>query len=149
LTKDADRSSFFIALVGVDVLVGLADAVSGPYIALFLVDEARPTLVSLGETGDFVFGLKKRLPCGFKRSASPNVSPGPSQAIEIIGREILPFRVLLCFQELGPILISPLSASTLSQPASVLARGPRLQGDTGIIAGISWKGKLFLLFLIP
>lgn len=41
LTTDADRSSFFIALVVVDVLVGLADAISGPYIVLFLVDEAR------------------------------------------------------------------------------------------------------------
>src|SRR6185437_13901994 len=40
LTTDADRSSFFIALVAVDVLAGLADAVSGPYIVLFLVDQA-------------------------------------------------------------------------------------------------------------
>jgi len=47
LTKDADRSSFFIALVIVDVLVGLADAVSGPYIVLFLVDEARLGPLSL------------------------------------------------------------------------------------------------------
>ena len=37
---DADRSAFFIALVAVDVLVGLADAVSGPYTVLFLVDQA-------------------------------------------------------------------------------------------------------------
>jgi hypothetical protein len=37
---DADRSAFFIALVAVDVLVGLADAVSGPYAVLFLVDQA-------------------------------------------------------------------------------------------------------------
>ena len=41
LTTDADRSPFFIALVVVDVLVGLSDAISGPYIVLFLVDEAR------------------------------------------------------------------------------------------------------------
>ncbi len=41
MTTDADRSSFFIALVVVDVLAGLADAISGPYIVLFLVDEAR------------------------------------------------------------------------------------------------------------
>ncbi len=40
MTKDADRSSFFIALVVVDVLVGLADAISGPYIVLFLVNQA-------------------------------------------------------------------------------------------------------------
>ncbi len=41
MTTDVDRSSFFIALVVVDVLVGLSDAISGPYIVLFLVDEAR------------------------------------------------------------------------------------------------------------
>ena len=47
MTTDADRSSFFIALVVVDVLVGLADAISGPYIVLFLVDEARLSPLSL------------------------------------------------------------------------------------------------------
>jgi len=47
LTTDADRSSFFIALVIVDVLVGLADAVSGPYVVLFLVDEAHLGPLSL------------------------------------------------------------------------------------------------------
>jgi hypothetical protein len=41
LTTHADRSSFFIALVVVDIFVGLADAITGPYIVLFLVDEAR------------------------------------------------------------------------------------------------------------
>ena len=40
LTTDADRSSFFIALVVVDIFVGLSDAISGPYIVLFLVDKA-------------------------------------------------------------------------------------------------------------
>lgn len=35
---DRDRSSFFVALVVVDVLAGLADAISGPYVVLFLVD---------------------------------------------------------------------------------------------------------------
>ncbi|HEY6519514.1 MAG TPA: MFS transporter [Roseiarcus sp.] len=40
MTTDADRSSFFIALVVVDIFVGLADAISGPYIVLFLVDRA-------------------------------------------------------------------------------------------------------------
>ena len=40
MTPDADRSSFFIALVVVDVFVGLADALSGTYIVLFLVGEA-------------------------------------------------------------------------------------------------------------
>jgi SET family sugar efflux transporter-like MFS transporter len=41
LKPDVDPSSFFIALVFVDVLVGLADAMSGPYVVLFLVDQAR------------------------------------------------------------------------------------------------------------
>ncbi len=40
MTRDADRSAFFIALVVVDVLVGLADAISGPYAVLFLVNQA-------------------------------------------------------------------------------------------------------------
>jgi MFS transporter, SET family, sugar efflux transporter len=41
LSTDADRSSFFIALVIADVLAGVADAISGPYVVLFLVDQAR------------------------------------------------------------------------------------------------------------
>jgi MFS transporter, SET family, sugar efflux transporter len=40
LTTDADRSSLFIGLVIVDIFVGLADAITGPYIVLFLVDQA-------------------------------------------------------------------------------------------------------------
>ena len=47
MTTDADRSSFFIALVVVDVFVGLADAISGPYIVLFLVDQAGLGPISL------------------------------------------------------------------------------------------------------
>jgi SET family sugar efflux transporter-like MFS transporter len=47
LTTDADRSSFFITLVVVDVLSGLSDAISGPYIVLFLVDEAHLGPLSL------------------------------------------------------------------------------------------------------
>jgi hypothetical protein len=39
LTMDADRSAFFIALVVVDVFIALADAISGPYTVLFLVDQ--------------------------------------------------------------------------------------------------------------
>jgi SET family sugar efflux transporter-like MFS transporter len=47
LTTDVDRSAFFIALVVVDVLAGLADAISGPYIVLFLVDGAHLGPLSL------------------------------------------------------------------------------------------------------
>lgn len=38
-TADARRSQFFVALVIVDVLSGLADSLSGPYLILFLVNE--------------------------------------------------------------------------------------------------------------
>jgi SET family sugar efflux transporter-like MFS transporter len=48
LTTDADRSSFFIGLVIVDIFVGLADAISLPYIVLFLVDKAGLSPLSLG-----------------------------------------------------------------------------------------------------
>jgi len=47
LTTDADRSSFFIALVIVDIFVGLADSISLPYIVLFLVDQAGLSPLSL------------------------------------------------------------------------------------------------------
>jgi hypothetical protein len=48
LPTDADRSSFFIGLVIVDIFVGLADAISLPYIVLFLVDKAALSPLSLG-----------------------------------------------------------------------------------------------------
>src|SRR5262249_646046 len=48
LTPYADRSSFFVALVVVDVLAGLADAMSGPYLVLFLVDQAHLSPLLLG-----------------------------------------------------------------------------------------------------
>ena len=48
MTTAVDRSSFFIALVVVDVLAGLADAMSGPYIVLFLVDQAHLSPLLLG-----------------------------------------------------------------------------------------------------
>ena len=38
-TADVRRSSFLVALVVVDVLAGLADALTGPFLVLFLVDE--------------------------------------------------------------------------------------------------------------
>jgi MFS transporter, SET family, sugar efflux transporter len=47
LTTDADRSSFFIALVVVDIFVGLADSISLPYIVLFFVDQAGFSPLSL------------------------------------------------------------------------------------------------------
>jgi SET family sugar efflux transporter-like MFS transporter len=47
LTTDADRSSFFIALVVVDIFVGLSDSISLPYIVLFFVDQAGFSPLSL------------------------------------------------------------------------------------------------------
>jgi MFS transporter, SET family, sugar efflux transporter len=59
LTPHAERSSFFVALVVVDVLAGLADAMSGPYIVLFLVDQARlsPLLLSVILTARALAGI--------------------------------------------------------------------------------------------
>ena len=59
MTPHADRSSFFVALVVVDVLAGLADAMSGPYIVLFLVDQARlsPLLLSVILTARALAGI--------------------------------------------------------------------------------------------
>src|ERR1700722_20242670 len=59
LTTHADRSSFFIALVVVDVLAGLADAMSGPYLVLFLVAQGRlsPLLLSAVLTARAVAGI--------------------------------------------------------------------------------------------
>ena len=48
MKAESDRSSFFVALVVVDVMVGLADAMSIPYFALFLVDQARLAPLWLG-----------------------------------------------------------------------------------------------------
>ena len=47
MTTDADRSSFFIALVVVDIFVGFADSLSLPYMVLFFVDEAGMSPLSL------------------------------------------------------------------------------------------------------
>ena len=59
LTTHADRSPFFIALVIVDVLAALADAISGPYFVLFLVDQARlsPLLLSAVLTARALAGI--------------------------------------------------------------------------------------------
>ena len=59
MTPHAERSSFFVALVVVDVLAGLADAMSGPYIVLFLVDQAHlsPLLLSVILTARALAGI--------------------------------------------------------------------------------------------
>ena len=48
LTAEARRSSFFVALVVVDVLAGLADSLTGPYLVLYLVDELGLSPLKLG-----------------------------------------------------------------------------------------------------
>jgi SET family sugar efflux transporter-like MFS transporter len=63
LTTDADRSSFFIALVIVDIFAGLADSISLPYIVLFFVDQAGFSPLSLSAiltaraVGSIVFSM--------------------------------------------------------------------------------------------
>jgi MFS transporter, SET family, sugar efflux transporter len=77
LTTDADRSSFFIALVVIDVLVGLADAISGPYTVLFLVDEVHlgPFLLSAILTARAVSGIAFGVALGAWFDKKPSVTP--------------------------------------------------------------------------
>ena len=48
LTVETRRSSFFVALVIVDVLAGLADLLTGPYLVLYLVNELGLSPLELG-----------------------------------------------------------------------------------------------------
>ena len=63
MTTDADRSSFFIGLVVIDIFVGLADAISLPYMVLFFVDQAAFSPLLLGAilttraVGSIVFSM--------------------------------------------------------------------------------------------
>ena len=77
MTTHADRSSFFVALVVVDVLAGLADAISGPYLVLFLVDQARlsPLLLSAVLTARAVAGIAFATGFGGWVDRKPSVAP--------------------------------------------------------------------------
>jgi MFS transporter, SET family, sugar efflux transporter len=77
LTTAVDRSSFFIALVVVDVLAGLADAISGPYLVLFLVDEAHlsPLLLSVVLTARALAGIAFATGFGGWVDRKPSVAP--------------------------------------------------------------------------
>ena len=77
MTPHADRSSFFIALVVVDVLAGLADAISGPYVVLFLVDRAglSPILLSVILTARALAGIAFATGFGGWVDRKPSVGP--------------------------------------------------------------------------
>ena len=77
MTTHADRSSFFVALVVVDVLAGLADAMSGPYLVLFLVDQAHlsPLLLSAVLTARAVAGIAFATGLGGWVDRKPGVAP--------------------------------------------------------------------------
>jgi SET family sugar efflux transporter-like MFS transporter len=77
LTTHADRSSFFVALVVVDVLAALADAISGPYLVLFLVDQAglSPLLLSVVLTARAVAGIAFATVFGGWIDRKPSVAP--------------------------------------------------------------------------
>ncbi len=59
MSTDAERSSFFVALVIVDVLAGFADAMSGPYLVLYLVEKVglSPLLLSVVLTARALSGI--------------------------------------------------------------------------------------------
>jgi SET family sugar efflux transporter-like MFS transporter len=77
LPTAVDRSSFFIALVVVDVLAGLADAISGPYTVLFLVDQARlsPLLLGVILTARALAGIAFATGLGGWIDRKPSVAP--------------------------------------------------------------------------
>ncbi len=125
MTTDVDRSAFFIALVVVDVLAGLADAISGPYIVLFLVDQARlgPLLLSAVLTARALGGIA--FATGFGAWLDRRTSVGPlllALAGSSLGYALLAFTTdfaVLLFIAAIPIAIG---AAGFSQSIALVKR---------------------------
>ena len=126
LTTHAERSSFFIALVVVDVLAGLADAMSGPYLVLFLVDQARlsPLLLSAVLTARAVAGIAFATGLGGWVDRRTSVAPLLlALAGSSIGYALLGFTtdfVLLLVIAALPVAIG---AAVFSQSIALVRRG--------------------------
>ena len=126
LATHADRSSFFIALVVVDVLAGLADAMSGPYLVLFLVDQARlsPLLLSAVLTARAVAGIAFATGLGGWVDRKPGVAPlllalaGSSVGYALLGFTTN-FALLLVIAAI-PVAIG---AAVFSQSIALVRRG--------------------------
>jgi len=122
----ADRSSFFIALVAIDVLAGLADAVSGPYIVLFLVDQAHlsPVLLSAVLTARAVAGIA--FATGFGAWADRKTTIAPllmALAGSAIGYALLGFTTRFALLMVIAALPLAIGAATFSQSIALAKRG--------------------------
>jgi MFS transporter, SET family, sugar efflux transporter len=125
LTTAVDRSSFFIALVVVDVLAGLADAISGPYLVLFLVDQAHlsPLSLSVVLTARALAGIA--FAAGFggwvdrKPSAAPLLIALAGSAVGYASLGFTRDFALLIVIAAGPVAVS---AAAFSQSIALVRR---------------------------
>jgi SET family sugar efflux transporter-like MFS transporter len=125
LTTDVDRSAFFIALVVVDVLAGLADAISGPYIVLFLVDQARlgPLLLSAILTARALGGIA--FATGFGAWVDKRTSVGPlllALAGSSLGYALLAFTTDFAVLLLIAAIPIAIGAAAFSQSIALVKR---------------------------
>jgi len=125
LTTDVDRSAFFIALVVVDVLAGLADAISGPYIVLFLVDQARlgPLLLSAILTARALGGIA--FATGFGAWVDRRTSVGPlllALAGSTLGYALLAFTTDFAVLLLIAAIPIAIGAAAFSQSIALVKR---------------------------
>ena len=125
MTTDVDRSAFFIALVVVDVLAGLADAISGPYIVLFLVDQARlgPLLLSAVLTARALGGIA--FATGFGAWVDRRTSVGPlllALAGSSLGYALLAFTTDFAVLLLIAAIPIAIGAAAFSQSIALVKR---------------------------
>ncbi len=125
MTTDVDRSAFFIALVVVDVLAGLADAISGPYIVLFLVDQARlsPLLLSAILTARALGGIA--FATGFGAWVDRRTSVGPlllALAGSSLGYALLAFTTDFAVLLLIAAIPIAIGAAAFSQSIALVKR---------------------------
>ena len=125
MTPHAERSPFFIALVAVDVLAGLADAISGPYIVLFLVDQAHlsPLALSAILTARALAGIAFATGFGGWVDRKPSVTPLLlALAGSCVGYASLAFTTNFALLMVIAALPVALGAAAFSQSIALLKR---------------------------
>ncbi len=126
MTTHADRSSFFVALVVVDVLAGLADAMSGPYLVLFLVDQAglSPLLLSAVLTARAVAGIAFATGLGGWVDRKPGVAPLLlALAGSAVGYALLGFTTNFALLLVIAAIPVAIGAAVFSQSIALVRRG--------------------------
>jgi MFS transporter, SET family, sugar efflux transporter len=126
LTTAVDRSSFFIALVVVDVLAGLADAISGPYLVLFLVDQAHlsPLSLSVVLTARALAGIAFATGFGGWVDRKPSVAPLLlALAGSAVGYASLAFTTDFALLMVIAALPVAIGAAAFSQSIALVRRG--------------------------